>query len=200
MSLDDFHKTDMYGVTYGADAVMTFTGKMIRPLKMIDDIELVCIEDIAHALGNLCRYTGHTKFFYSVANHSVIVSNLVPQHLALAGLLHDAGEAYFNDLARPIKHLDELKAYRHAEELAKILIWNKFLDTTPVKVSDLDAISLADKQALRTEQRDLMAWHHSYPDDEQDFEIAPWTPELSITNFLQRYNDLVRTQGKKENG
>ncbi|MEM9221073.1 MAG: metal-dependent phosphohydrolase [Pseudomonadota bacterium] len=86
--------------------------------------EDIAIEDIAHALSNTCRFVGHTNKFYSVAQHSVIISDHLPQHLKLAGLLHDASEAYLNDFARPFKKL--LIQYSGLEAWLMGAIANKF--------------------------------------------------------------------------
>lgn len=82
------------------------------------------IEEIAHALSNLCRYTGHTNGFYSVAEHSVHVARIVPSGLRLCGLLHDAGEAYIGDVASPLKAL--LPRYKEIEEGVERAIANYY--------------------------------------------------------------------------
>src|SRR6266496_1501995 len=82
-------------------AIMTYSGELITPLNPDpDDIQ---IEDIAHALSNQCRFSGHCKQFYSVAEHSCRVSDLCSYEHQLGGLLHDGTEAYLSDIARPIK-------------------------------------------------------------------------------------------------
>lgn len=86
--------------------IRTYSGLYINPLN--PDPDAISIVDIAHALGNSCRYGGHCPRFYSVAEHSVFVRNLMkeakrdPMEL-FAGLMHDAEEAYMMDMPTPIK-------------------------------------------------------------------------------------------------
>lgn len=85
------------------------------------------IEDIAHSLGNLCRYGGHCLFHYSVAQHSVLCSQEPGTVLQqFRRLMHDASEGYVNDLVRPIKHRPELMQYRIEEDKIQKLIFEKY--------------------------------------------------------------------------
>ena len=81
--------------------ISTYTDKKFHYLNPTE--EEICIEDIAHALALTCRFGGHCSKFYSVAEHSIRVSNIVPETLRLQALLHDAHEAYLHDVPRPIK-------------------------------------------------------------------------------------------------
>lgn len=81
--------------------IVTYTGRKVYPLDL--KVEDICLEDIAHALSNKCRFTGHTSKFYSVAEHSVLVARQVKGFTKLWGLLHDAAEAYLPDIATRIK-------------------------------------------------------------------------------------------------
>jgi hypothetical protein len=95
------------------DWIQTYSGRQFWPLDpRVEDVHL---EDIAHALSNVCRYTGHVREFYSVAEHSVHVSWSCEPEDALWGLLHDASEAYLADMARPVKQ--NMPVYVAAERL-----------------------------------------------------------------------------------
>ena len=104
--------------------IRTFTGKLVDPWKPTEnDID---IRDIAHGLSNLCRYTGQCREFYSVAQHSYLVSLSTPLHCELNGLLHDAAEAYLNDLTHDVKYHDGMEAYRNAEKRLHAVIYQRF--------------------------------------------------------------------------
>lgn len=135
--------------------IQTYTGRQFWPLA--PQVEEVDIEDIAHALSLLCRFNGHCRGFYSVAEHALHVASLVEPSLALWGLLHDAGEAYLSDLPRPIKSV--LPGYRHAESRVMQVVATGFGLCWPMP----PAIKWADGVMLATEKIVLMG-----------AEPAPW--------------------------
>jgi len=172
------------------DWIQTYTGKQFFPLEpRYEDID---IRDIAHALANLCRYGGHVETFYSVAQHCVLVSRVVPPELALMGLLHDASEAYLIDVPRPIKHSVGMEGYRAAEKTLQAAIYRKYgLDP-----DEPAAIKTADNQLLRTEQRDLMkpapvAWQDVRV-GALEMRIDPWSPVGAKFSYMQRFDELTR--------
>lgn len=102
------------------------------------------IKDIAYALSNTCRFNGHCAGFYSVAEHSVAVALRLPANLRLAGLLHDATEAYLGDIPSPIKQF--LPDYQEMEDKFASALAEKF-DLTDnfdmwkeIKQADIDAL------------------------------------------------------------
>jgi len=169
-------------------SIQTFGGRYFD--LMFPEEQTYDIYDIAHALSNICRFTGHTSSFYSVAQHSVLVSMLVPDRLALKALLHDAAEAYLGDVAAPLKAL--LPAYRAIEcrvEAALLASFN--LDPTPDPI-----IKHADQRALVTEARDLMGRPITlYSAEPTEYRITPLRPHEAEMVFLDRFHEL--TQAKR---
>lgn len=156
----------------------------------------VSIFDIAHALSQLCRYGGHTSRFYSVAEHSYHVSHIVsPQH-ALAGLMHDATEAYVCDVPRPLKGL--LSNYKDLEHRAWLAVAEKFkLDVElPKEVHDADnAILFCEREQLMSPMSDpelAAAWGMgAVRDPSLQVAIQGWGPTTAETVFLGRFKELT---------
>jgi 5'-deoxynucleotidase YfbR-like HD superfamily hydrolase len=146
------------------------------------------IEDIAHALSNICRFNGHTKDFYSVAQHSVLVSQYCPLELKIIGLLHDASEAYLCDVPSPLKHSDYFIDYADLEEKFTKIILRKFsvFSTIPSEVKEIDEI------LLHTECRDLMNNCSWLKKDAKtlDEKIIPLPPKEAKQLFLETFNKL----------
>ncbi len=154
----------------------------------------ITIEDIALALANKCRFSGHTQFF-SVAEHSVCVAYRLPSELRLAGLLHDAAEAYLGDIPSPIKkHLPDYKAL---EAINEYVIAEKFgVMLTPEQQAE---VKLADRRALFTEAHFLLPSHGkdwTMFDDgewhvEWDFKPKCLPPVLAYKLFMDSFMDLT---------
>lgn len=157
----------------------------------------VLIDDIAHALSMQCRFVGHCSRFYSIAEHSVHVSKLVPPEHQLAGLLHDAHEAYVHDISRPLKqHMPE---YKQIEELNWFVVSSKF----GVPFDLPECVTRADGDMLFVERKAL--FHHPSPgewgmglvepDPLPDVGAIGWPQDFARRRFYDRFFELTNRSG-----
>lgn len=169
--------------------ILTFTGRIFYPMDPNPaDVDIV---DIAHALSNTCRFTGHAREFMSVAQHSVIVSDQLRSDatLALVGLLHDAPEAYLADVSTPIKHA------LHNYEGIEMGLWRVIAERFNLPDHWLSAVKTADLRSLATERRDLMPYHPGEWDTLRGVEpleqrIVPLEPKAAKRLFLETFREL----------
>jgi uncharacterized protein len=177
--------------------ILTYSGRYVEPLDL--KVEDVALEDIAHALSNQCRYSGHTRRFYSVAEHSCRVADLLAQRYgsstALAGLLHDASEAYLIDLPTPLKQSRAIGLeYQRAERAAMKVVADRF--DLPHEFEKWPEVKVADLRLLATERRDLMPangeWAILGGVEPLETLIFPWSNTDAETEFLIRFNELVK--------
>ncbi|EMK5833860.1 HD family hydrolase [Citrobacter sp. Cs237] len=169
--------------------IQTLSGKQFDYINStIDDID---VEDIAGALSNICRFAGHLPEFYSVAQHSVLCSQIVSPEFAFEALMHDAAEAYCQDIPAPLKAL--LPDYRQIEKRTDQLIRLKF--GLPLEGSSF--VKYADLTMLATERRDLdiddsIPWVMLEGIPPTDlFEIHPLRPGQAFGLFINRFNELM---------
>lgn len=183
---------DVDGVPFGS-------GPMIRLLSgHYFDLEAPArsrftINDVAHALAHLCRFTGHTRQFYSVAEHSVHASRIVPAGDALTALLHDAAEAFIGDVAKPLKAV--LPEYAAIEDRVTRAVAERLGFTYPFP----PCVKAADLAMLEAERRWVIGCRDPWPGLE-GIEPGPppefWPPHVARRRFLARFREL--TQGASE--
>lgn len=167
------------------------TSSGIRFWPLLPHADDVRINDVGHALSNLCRFGGHSRLFYSVAEHSVRVSQLCRPDDALSGLLHDASEAYLADVPAPLKELPEFEAYRAAERNLQRMIAERF----GLPPEEPRSVSEADRTMLRIEIRDLLttvdASRPAKAANQNKLHITnPWPPRIAKARFLSRFREL----------
>jgi hypothetical protein len=174
------------------DWAQTYTGKQFWPLDpSAEDVDIV---DIAHGLSNLCRFNGHCRSFYSVAQHSVLVSRIVNDSQALPGLLHDASESYTGDLVSPLKRNLPPEFKSIEKEIERIIFEHFGIEINGI---DYQEIKRADKVVLVTEMRDVMGkppkkWNEDGLFAPMEEKIIPLSPEEAEQLFLRRYQELTR--------
>jgi uncharacterized protein len=161
----------------GSRTIRTYMGKYMDVFAPTP--EMICIEDIAHALSNNCRWANQLPNFYSVAQHSIYVSKHVPDQDAFSALLHDATEAYLPDMPRPIKL--QIPNFKEIENGLMMAIAEKF----GVKFPFSEAIHKADEEAMEWEYKNLMIG----PTMESYY--LSMNPQLAETQFLLQYQKLI---------
>ena len=175
---------------------MGVTGMYVEPLNLQpDDIN---VYDIAHHLGNQCRYSGATREFYSVGQHVVLCAREMEARdhsaqVVYTTLHHDDAEAFLQDVARPLKEEPYFgKAYRGAESRAERVIADVlgFDFPYPPEIKEMDTILLA------TERRDLMPpkgkWRILEGVTPLEAEVVPWSPKKARAAYIQMHDRLVR--------
>lgn len=169
------------------DWMATFTGQRYYPGDPRP--EDVRVEDIAHGLAKTCRFGGQCAGFYSVAEHSVLVSYVVPPEHAWQALFHDAPEAYLCDVPRPLKHLLGA-AYADLEELS----WLAICDALDIDPEMHPSVKAADLAVLMTEKAQLFdpegpQWSVGVDPADVRIRCLPWSEAYSF--WWGRYSDLL---------
>lgn len=159
---------------------------------------LLDIEDIAHSLSMQCRYAGHVREFYSVAEHSILVASIVDPRYALQGLMHDAHEAYVQDVIAPAKQIDLNIGYRVHEHRFELEVDRQYGLYGKDAAFDMEAgaaVRRADMQMLALERRDVVQAAHPWPSCEgvelPDVEIRFLNPREAKREFKRVYRDLT---------
>jgi hypothetical protein len=169
-------------------SITTFSGVRFWPLHPNPDD--ILIADIAHALAHQCRFGGHAREFYSVAEHCVRVSQHCRPEDALWGLLHDASEAFLSDVPAPLKVLPAFKAYRAAERVLQRIIAARF----GVAPKQPASVTEADRAMLRIEMSDLLrplgGRQPGRPPHNKLTITNPWQPRIAKARFLSRFREL----------
>jgi 5'-deoxynucleotidase YfbR-like HD superfamily hydrolase len=163
----------------------------------------VTIEDMASALSNNCRFSGHLPRFYSIAQHLVNTSRIVPVEHAFTALMHDTAEAFTNDLPTPLKW--EFPIFKELEAKIESAMSKRFGFAYPYPA----AIKIADTQMLILEKfyvkEDLTIWPNYEEFTKEDVEyllplvdLNSWQPRRAKREFLERFYELQEAKSDSE--
>lgn len=159
--------------------------------------EEVNIEDIAAGLSKVCRYGGHTIRHYSVAQHCILVADMV-EHIhgpefALEALLHDSAEAYIGDMVRPLKHTPEMEPFRIAEAKIEFAVAMRFqlrMQEAHTIVKEIDDRIIID-EALQLMPTPPEGWFERHPNVQRlGVKIPRWSIKRVEETFLRRFYEL----------
>lgn len=183
--------------------IATFSGKvfdLVNPKP-----EMVCIEDIAHSLAFQCRYTGHTRFFYSVAQHCVLMAdNPELPGDSMKKLLHDADETYIGDMAKPWKqllavdvsatrqvnqHYVSVGEFEHKiQDVIGLALGVDLSYSAGVKESDI-TMAATEVRDVMTDMRPDFKWGYDFITLVKE-PIVSWTPQYAEQRFLDAYERI----------
>lgn len=157
------------------DCIKTYTGIYVNVFN--PTVDMISIEDIAHALSHQCRFSGHTRQFYSVAQHSILCSEHIDSELKLTALLHDAAEAYLVDVPSPVKR--KLTNYKEIEDNVMRVIAEKFKIKFPFdkRIKEIDEMML------------VKEWEQLMDDNPKEHFIC-LKPEEAKQKFLVKYIEI----------
>jgi len=175
--------------------ILTYSGKYFDFENL--EANVIDIEDIAQGLSNVCRFAGQCPRFYSVAQHSVLVFQLLRDVLRVTdpvvlmqGLLHDGTEAFLGDMVTPLKRI--MPQYREMEQRLNELVMKRF--NLPSELDD--RVKQADLMALGIEKREL--WHNTdtwvvlIGVREVPWTLRPSAPHHARAVFLSTYNMVLK--------
>jgi len=167
----------------------TLSGKNYLPSHPTHD--LININDISHALSNICRFAGHVSSFYSVAQHSVLVARIIEglggnPYMQLHGILHDATEAYLTDIPTPVKRL--ITGFDTLEDN----FYRVIAEVYGLEPELPEIVKRADGIALATEARDLMGDPKNWrlPHEPCGIIVIPKPPIDAKTMFLEAFHEI----------
>jgi 5'-deoxynucleotidase YfbR-like HD superfamily hydrolase len=173
--------------------IITYTGKKFNLLEpRLEDID---IRDIAHSQATQCRWTGHCRHHYSIAQHGFYCSLIGPENEALHRLMHDASESYIGDMNRPLKYYTNAgDAYRRVEAPLQGLIYEAF----GLSRVEPESVKIADEIMLYTEKAQLLppiTFEMSNTESASraaNIVIEEWTPAYAEKMFLERFEQLYK--------
>ena len=170
--------------------IQTAHGGRYQPLN--PDPDSITLQDVAHSLSQICRYIGHSKFFYSVAQHCVLMARALRNegHEAMiirTALMHDAHEAYVGDVPGP--HKAAIRASGGGYDEIEALAWRAVAKRFRLPLALPDKIRDADLRMLVTEANQIMlggmrggGWPIATPFE--GLRISSWIPERARLEFL----------------
>lgn len=167
--------------------IETNSGKYFRYQE--NNPENIMIEDVAHSLSQLCRFSGQCNQFYSVAQHSCIVHDYAPSHLKIEGLLHDASEAFISDIPRPVKTI--IPEIKELEQIIQMQVAQRFKFSWPFtsQIEILDSqLMLAEAKQLFTQE---VAWTVEGLDPLNVKINHCWNSKVAKAEFLNRFDLLL---------